>query len=81
MSSEKHPFLCEACPGDPNSSSNQDEDGGGRHQRRTMPFMPGDVDSGGLGTRMPVLGLTIGMAFRVRSADGWCSFIGDDVPA
>ena len=33
--------------------------------------MAGDIEEGGLGTRMPVLGLTIGIAFRVRKAEGW----------
>lgn len=32
--------------------------------------MAGEMEDGGLGTRMPVLGLTIGMALRVRRADG-----------
>lgn len=32
--------------------------------------MAGDIEEGGLGTRTPVLGLTIGMALRVRKADG-----------
>ncbi len=34
-------------------------------------LMPGDMESGRLGTRMPVLGLTIGIAFRARTAAGW----------
>jgi len=33
------------------------------------------MDCGGLATRMPVLGLTMGMALRVRSAEGWWIFI------
>ena len=33
------------------------------------------MDDGGLGTLMPVLGLTIGIAFRLRKADGWWIFI------
>ena len=37
--------------------------------------MAGDIEDGGLGTRMPVLGLTMGMALRVRKAEGWWSFI------
>lgn len=37
--------------------------------------MAGDIDEGGEGTRMPVLGLTMGMALRVRRADGWWIFI------
>ena len=32
--------------------------------------MAGETEEGGLGSRMPVLGFTIGMAFRVRKADG-----------
>ena len=39
-------------------------------------IIPGEIDDGGLATRIPVLGFTIGMAFRVRTADGWCSFNG-----
>ena len=38
-------------------------------------IMAGDMEDGGLGTRMPVLGLTMGMALRVRKAEGWWSFI------
>ena len=38
-------------------------------------IMAGDIEDGGLGTRMPVLGLTMGMALRVRKAEGWWSFI------
>jgi len=37
--------------------------------------MAGEIDKGGLGTLMPVLGFTIGIAFRVRKADGWWIFI------
>ena len=37
--------------------------------------MAGDMEEGGLGTRMPVLGLTMGMALRVRKAEGWWIFI------
>lgn len=34
--------------------------------------MPGEMDEGGLAMRLPVEGLTIGMALlRERSADGW----------
>ena len=32
--------------------------------------MAGEIDEGGLGTLIPVLGLTIGIAFRVRKAEG-----------
>ena len=32
--------------------------------------MAGEMEEGGLGTRMPVVGLTIGIALRVRNADG-----------
>ena len=32
--------------------------------------MAGEIDDGGDGKRMPVLGLTIGMALRVRNAEG-----------
>ena len=35
--------------------------------------MAGEMEEGGLGTR--VLGLTIGMALRVRKAEGWWIFI------
>jgi len=44
------------------------------YQRRASVvccIKPGEIDDGGLATVMPVLGLTIGMAFRVRTADGW----------
>jgi len=38
-------------------------------------IIPGEtefgIEFGGLATRIPVLGLTIGIAFRVRTADGW----------
>ena len=37
--------------------------------------MAGDMEEGGLGTRIPVLGLTMGMALRVRKAEGWWIFI------
>lgn len=37
--------------------------------------MAGEIDDGGEGRRMPVLGFTIGMALRVRSAAGWWIFI------
>lgn len=34
--------------------------------------MPGEIDDGGLAMRVPVEGLTIGMALvRDRRADGW----------
>lgn len=33
-------------------------------------IMAGDIDGGGLVRLLPVLGLTIGMAFRGRKADG-----------
>ena len=34
--------------------------------------MPGEMEDGGLAMRLPVEGLTIGMALlRVRIADGW----------
>jgi hypothetical protein len=39
-------------------------------------IIPGEIDDGGLATRMPVLGLTMGIAFLVRSADGWWIFMG-----
>lgn len=38
--------------------------------------MAGDIDDGGLATLIPVLGLTMGMAFRVRKAEGWWMFMG-----
>ncbi len=31
----------------------------------------GEIDNGGLATRMPVLGLTMGIAFLVLTAAGW----------
>jgi hypothetical protein len=34
---------------------------------------------GGLGTRMPVLGLTMGITFLVRVVAGWLSLFGGDV--
>jgi len=38
-------------------------------------IIPGEMDDGGLAMRMPVEGLTIGMALvRERSADGWWIF-------
>jgi len=46
------------------------------HPRRAAlvcPIIPGETDDGGLATRMPVLGLTIGMAPAFR-ADGWKIF-------
>jgi len=33
--------------------------------------MAGDIEDGGLATLIPVLGLTMGMALRVRNAEGW----------
>jgi len=42
-----------------------------RRARVCCCILAGEIDSGGLATRMPVLGLTIGMAFLVRTADGW----------
>ena len=33
-------------------------------------IIPGEIEDGGLATRMPVLGLTMGIAFRVRTAEG-----------
>jgi len=37
--------------------------------------MPGEMDDGGLAMRMPVEGLTIGMALlRERIAEGWWIF-------
>ena len=51
--------------------------GGAIYQRRP-PYvavccciMAGDIEDGGLGTRMPVFGFTMGMALRVRRAAGW----------
>lgn len=49
------------------------------HQRRAYVaccwcccILAGEIDSGGgEATRIPVLGLTIGIALRVRRADGW----------
>jgi hypothetical protein len=38
-------------------------------------IIPGEIDDGGLATRMPVLGLTMGIAYVARSADGWCIFM------
>lgn len=32
--------------------------------------MAGEIEDGGEGNRMPVFGFTIGMALRVRRADG-----------
>jgi hypothetical protein len=37
-------------------------------------ILAGDTDGDGLAMVMPVAGLTIGMALRVRVAAGWCSF-------
>jgi hypothetical protein len=45
------------------------------HRGWLLCIMPGEIDEGGLETRMPVLGLTMGMAFRVRTAEGWWIFI------
>ena len=33
------------------------------------------MESGRLGRRMPVWGLTIGMGLRARAAEGWCSLV------
>ena len=33
-------------------------------------MLPGEMEFGGLATLIPVEGLTIGIAFRVRNADG-----------
>ena len=38
-------------------------------------IIPGEMDDGGLATRMPVMGLTMGIAFLVRRAEGWCILI------
>jgi len=43
------------------------------YQRRATVcccIIPGEIDDGGLETRIPVLGLTIGIAFRERTAEG-----------
>ena len=32
--------------------------------------MPGEIEDGGLAIRIPVLGLTIGIALLVRTAEG-----------
>ena len=48
-----------------------------RYQRRTYVcccIWPGEMERGGLATRIPVLGLTMGMALRVRRAEGWWIF-------
>jgi len=37
-------------------------------------ILAGEMDNGGLATLIPVLGLTIGMAFLVRMAEGWWIF-------
>ena len=37
--------------------------------------MAGEIEDGGEGSRMPVVGFTMGMALRARSAEGWCIFI------
>lgn len=34
-------------------------------------IIAGEIEEGGLAIRMPVLGLTMGIAFRVRIAAGW----------
>lgn len=48
------------------------QQGDSYHRRAAVVcIIPGEIDEGGLATRMPVLGFTIGMAFRVRIADGW----------
>ena len=50
----------------------------GCYQRRVYVcccIMAGEMDRGGLATLIPVLGLTIGIALRVRNADGWWIFI------
>ena len=44
------------------------------YQRRVYVcccILTGEMDRGGLATRMPVLGLTMGMALRDRRAEGW----------
>ena len=33
-------------------------------------MIPGEIDDGGLATCIPVLGFTMGIAFRDRTADG-----------
>ncbi len=33
-------------------------------------IIPGEIDDGGLAIRIPVVGLTMGIAFLVRTADG-----------
>lgn len=46
----------------------------GCYQRRVYVcccIMAGEMDRGGLATLIPVLGFTIGIALRVRRADGW----------
>lgn len=45
------------------------------HRRWSGCIMPGEMEEGGLETRMPVLGLTIGMAFLDRIAEGWWIFM------
>jgi len=37
----------------------------------------GETEGGGLDKLMPVTGLTIGIGFRGREAEGWWSFKGD----
>lgn len=37
-------------------------------------ILAGDTDCGGLDMLIPVLGLTMGIALRIRVAAGWCSF-------
>jgi len=47
------------------------------YQRRLIVcccILAGDTDWGGLDMLIPVLGLTMGIAFRIRVAAGWCSF-------
>lgn len=47
------------------------------YHRRPMDcccIRPGDTDGGGLDIEMPVAGLIIGIALRVRVAEGWWSF-------
>ena len=52
-----------------------------RYHRRAYVcccILAGDEDCGGEATRMPVVGLTMGMALRARMADGWWIFVDDD---
>lgn len=38
-------------------------------------IIAGDIEGGGLARLLPVLGLTIGIAFRGRKAEGWRIFM------